>query len=79
LQLEEILESGPGPEFEAQAAEECRRLLDKLDDDRLAAVARWRMEGYTTSEIAQRLACSPRTVERKLQLIQALWAEEVAA
>jgi DNA-directed RNA polymerase specialized sigma24 family protein len=75
--LEEILAREPGPEFEAQAAEECQRLLDRLGDARLEAVAHWRLEGHTVKEIAARFGCSPRTVERKLLLIQGLWAEEI--
>ncbi len=31
---------GPSPEFAAMMAEECRRLLDALDDDSLRQVAR---------------------------------------
>ena len=32
------------------------------------------MEGYTNEEIAVRLRCVPRTVERKLRLIRSLWS-----
>jgi DNA-binding CsgD family transcriptional regulator len=31
------------------------------------------MEGYTNEEIAARLDCGVRTVERKLKLIRVLW------
>jgi RNA polymerase sigma factor (sigma-70 family) len=78
-ELGEILGREPTPEFAAQAAEECRRLLDRLGDDELRAVALWRMEGHTTEEIAERLGYVPRTVERKLRLIRTLWAEEVGS
>lgn len=57
-------------------AEACRRLLDALGDDDLRAVALWRMEGYTTAEVAERLGRAPRSVERMLGLIRAIWAEE---
>lgn len=75
--LEQTLSGEPTPEFETQAADECQRLLKKLGDTKLQSVALWRMEGYTTAEIADRLQCSPRTVERKLLLIQGIWSEEV--
>ena len=35
-----------------------------------ARVAIWKMEGYTNEEIAGRLKCATRTVERKLFLIR---------
>jgi DNA-directed RNA polymerase specialized sigma24 family protein len=63
------------PEFAAEVAEECRRLLHALDSDELRSIAVWKMEGDTTEEIATRLSCAPRTVERKLHLIRTLWEE----
>jgi DNA-directed RNA polymerase specialized sigma24 family protein len=68
----------PSPEFAAQMAEECRRLLAGLGDDRLRQIALWKMEGHTTEEIAAKLGCVPRTVERKLQVIRSLWGREPA-
>jgi DNA-binding CsgD family transcriptional regulator len=35
------------------------------------------MEGYTTEEIAAKLDCAPRTVERKLRLIRGVWEGSV--
>jgi DNA-directed RNA polymerase specialized sigma24 family protein len=78
-ELEAILGSEPTPEFAAQLAEECRRLLDGLGSAELAQVALWKMEGYANEEIAAKLGVVPRTVERKLQLIRSLWADEVPA
>jgi DNA-directed RNA polymerase specialized sigma24 family protein len=66
----------PSPEFAAQVAEECRRLLELLDDSQ-RAVALWKMEGFTNEEIAERLGCVPRTVERKLGMIRKHWAREM--
>jgi DNA-directed RNA polymerase specialized sigma24 family protein len=37
----------------------------------------WKMEGYTVAEIADRLGYVTRTVERKLRLIRAVWAQEI--
>jgi DNA-directed RNA polymerase specialized sigma24 family protein len=36
------------------------------------------VEGYTNEEIAGRLGCVVRSVERKLQRIRILWAEVTA-
>ena len=74
--LEEILSREPSPEFAAEVAEACQRLLASLGDAQLEEVARCKMEGYTTEEIAQRLKCAPRSVKRKVQLIRNLWERE---
>jgi DNA-directed RNA polymerase specialized sigma24 family protein len=63
----------PTPELAAVLAEECRVLLRRLNDDGLCALAVAKMEGYANEELAARLGCSVRTVERKLQLIRAIW------
>jgi DNA-directed RNA polymerase specialized sigma24 family protein len=69
----------PTPAFAAQVAEECQRLLDSLADPELKAVALWKMEGYTIDEIAARLGCVARTVDRKLRLIRSTWGKEIAS
>jgi DNA-directed RNA polymerase specialized sigma24 family protein len=74
--LDEIIGSEPTPAFAAQVAEECGRLLDLLGDTELRTIAVSCMEGYGIEEIAQRLGCAPRTVERKLQRIRKLWSQE---
>jgi DNA-directed RNA polymerase specialized sigma24 family protein len=71
--LERIAAQGPSPEFAAMMAEECRRLLDALEDDSLRQVALSRMEGYNSDEIAQQLGCARRTVARRLDLIKKTW------
>jgi DNA-directed RNA polymerase specialized sigma24 family protein len=75
--LEGILGREPSPQFAAEVAEECRRLLACLGDADLQAVALWKMEGYENTEIAARLGCAPRTVERRLHLIRKCWEKEV--
>jgi DNA-directed RNA polymerase specialized sigma24 family protein len=67
----------PTPEFAALVAEESRRRLDALGDETLRQVALWRMEGYSNNEIAARLGCVVRTVERKLEVIRKLWQREL--
>ncbi len=71
--LDRIVGDGPTPEFAAQVAEECGRLLDALGDEPLRLVALARMEGYTNDEIAERLGCARRTVARRLDLIRKTW------
>jgi DNA-directed RNA polymerase specialized sigma24 family protein len=76
MELTAIVGREPTPEFAAQVAEECQRLLGRLEDSDLRAVALWKMEGYSNEEIAARLGCVPRTVDRKLRAIRALWEQE---
>jgi DNA-directed RNA polymerase specialized sigma24 family protein len=77
LGVEQALDSEPTPALAAQMADECGRLLDLLNDDTLRAVALAKMEGETNAEIAARLGCIEKTVERKLRRIRNLWAQEV--
>jgi RNA polymerase sigma factor (sigma-70 family) len=65
------------PDFAAELDEQRRRLIDCLPEPQLRAVAGWKMEGFTSAEIAARLGCTERTVERKLRVIRRLWQEEV--
>lgn len=74
--LEQVVAEEPSPDFAAEVAENCQRLLDLLGDEELRAIALSKMEGYTTEEIANQLECAPRTVERKLRLIRSLWEKE---
>ncbi len=66
----------PTPEFAAMVSDECRRLFAMLRDESLREVARLKMEGYTSEEVAERLGCSPRSVARKLELIRRTWLAE---
>jgi DNA-directed RNA polymerase specialized sigma24 family protein len=78
LALEEVLSREPSPAFAAEVAEECQRLLRRLADKELEALALLRMEGYSVEEVAQRLGCAPRSVKRKLALIRTIWEKETA-
>jgi DNA-directed RNA polymerase specialized sigma24 family protein len=71
-----VADDRPTPEFAALVADECRRLLGRLRDDSLRAVAQLRMEGHTDKEIARRLGCSLRSVARKVELIRRTWLDE---
>ena len=64
------------PAFAAEVADELRRLLGALDDDVLRQVAVLRMEGHSNEEVAGRLGCGLRSVERKLALIRKAWERE---
>ncbi len=69
----ELIGREPDPQVALQIAEECQHLLDGISDTILRAITLWKMEGFTTEEIAAELGCTTRTVERKLQIIRRLW------
>ena len=71
--IEQILSREPTPEFAAEVAEQCQRLLDDLPDDDLRRVAVRKMEGHSNEDIAAELQCVTRTIERKLLLIRSIW------
>jgi DNA-directed RNA polymerase specialized sigma24 family protein len=75
LALEQVVGREPDPGFALAVADELQRLLGLLEDPVLRDVALKKLEGYTNREIAEARAWTPRTVERKLVLIRALWSE----
>lgn len=77
--FDELISREPTPEFAAQVADQLDRLLALLDatgDLDLRPIALGKMQGETVPEIATRLGCSRRTIERKLQVIARLWGHE---
>jgi RNA polymerase sigma factor (sigma-70 family) len=69
----------PTPAFAAAVAERTQRLLDALGSDELRAVAVWKLEGYSNAEIAEKMGCVERTVERRLGLIRRLLEKEMSS
>ena len=74
--LAHVLGTEPTPELAASVAENCRRMLEQLQDETLQQIAIWTLEGYRTEEIASKLGCVRRTVERKLERIRESWGKE---
>lgn len=74
--IDQVLGREPTPEMGAMFADDCRRLLDDLEDPVLREVALHTLEGRDTAEIAERLGCVRRSVERKLKLIREKWSQE---
>ena len=69
--LARLASSEPPPESLALIHE----LLDSLPDPALRQIAEWRMAGLTTVEIAQKMGCVGRTVERRIERIRMIWKE----
>ena len=71
-----VLGDEPTPELACMVAEDCRQLLERLGDETLRQVALYTLEGYSTAEIAAKLNCLQRTVQRKLNTIRQIWSPE---
>lgn len=63
----------PEPEIAAAVADETHQLLAILPDEMAQQIAVLKMEGYTHDEIAEKLGCNTRTVERRLKQIREVW------
>lgn len=71
--FEQALSREPTPQMAAEMTDQCQRLLGRLDDDELRAIALYKLDGYTDQEIADKLGCARSTVARRLRLIRDLW------
>ncbi len=74
--LDHLPGAEPDPAWAAAVADELRHLFALLPGDDLRRVAQDRLDGYTVPEIASRLGCSVRSVERKWQLVRQFWVEQ---
>jgi len=75
----ELVSAEPPPELEVAANESFELLLDSLDrtgDRSLRVIAIGSMEGNSVAELAVELHCTPRTIQRKLKTIRAVWESE---
>lgn len=73
--LQQALATEPAPEVATEVAESFGRMMEQLPNAILRQVAQLKLEGYSNREIAARLNCVERTVERKLERIRAVWLE----
>lgn len=73
--IDQVVGREPTPAFAAELAEDFRQLLECLDDG-LRQLAVLKMQGYTNQEIAEKLDCGLRSVERKLSGIRTIWSNE---
>ena len=71
--LEQMDAAGPSPAEAALLNEALERRLEMLADARMRQIALWRLEGYTNREIAARLDCTERAVERRMERIRSKW------
>lgn len=71
--VESLAGREPTPEFAAEIAETCESLLASLPDDKSRQIALLKLENHTAEEIAAKLGCTRRTVQRKLLVIRRTW------
>jgi DNA-binding NarL/FixJ family response regulator len=65
--------TAPRPPRAALLNEALERRFQMPKDPDLRQIALWKPEGYTNPEIATKLDCTVRTVERKLERIRIYW------
>ncbi len=71
-----LVDPEPSPALAAMLVDELRCRLDVLRDDTLRQIALLLLEGSSNEDVAARLGCSVRTVERKRDLIRRAWERE---
>jgi len=72
----EVSDDLPSASQVASLQEVLSELLARLrdhDDSRLHSIALMRLEGATVEEIALQHDCTPRTIQRKLHILERLW------
>jgi DNA-directed RNA polymerase specialized sigma24 family protein len=74
--LARFLNREPTPDDAAEFSDQLDAMFQRLDDTTLRVIAFQKLQGLTSQEIAASLDISARTVDRKLHLIRAIWAEE---
>lgn len=75
----EVISSDPSPAMVAELTDQLDQLLLRLDatgDAALRQIAVLKLDGFSNVEIAERVGCVRRSVERKLQIIASLWMGE---
>lgn len=80
IPLSDLISREPSPEFAAEMTEHLERLLARLastGDPDLQRIALFKLDGYSVGEIAERLGCVRRTIERKSNLIAQLWERDI--
>ena len=69
--LRQLMSDEPSPDCVAEFADSLKRIIQCLPSPSTRLLLLYKLEGYTNAEVADRLGCTPRTVERKLATIRA--------
>lgn len=74
--INQVRDPSASPAMLAEFQNNCQHLLEQLNDTMLQTIALLRLEGYNVDEIAERVGCAKRSVERRLNLIRTIWQSE---
>lgn len=67
----------PTPEFVVEFSDTYESLLKALNSEELMQIATLKLEGYSDAEVAARIDCSRRTVQRRLEIIRRIWEKSL--
>lgn len=76
--IERVMDLEPTPDHVNMALEQCQKLLDALQSEKLREVALLKLEGWKNIEIAEKLSCTTKTVARRLEEVRQIWGEVLA-
>jgi RNA polymerase sigma factor (sigma-70 family) len=65
----------PLPDQAAEMNDQIKQMLEHLGDAELKQIVLWKTAGFSNEEIAVKLGCTVRTVERKLHRVRQLWRD----
>lgn len=74
--IHQFIAREPTPEMIASWSEDVDSLLCVLPDEAMQELACLKLQGYSNREVAEKLGCGQRTVERRLSLIRQIWLAE---
>jgi RNA polymerase sigma factor (sigma-70 family) len=67
----------PDPQFVVELKDQFQSLLDGLPDSQLQKIAILKMEGYTHTEIAEKLGVALITIDRRVKRIRDCWGKSL--
>jgi DNA-directed RNA polymerase specialized sigma24 family protein len=71
--VDEISADAPSPDLAAEFVDTYELLLEQLDDEMLQRIVELKLEGFTNVEVAEKLSCTRKTVQRKLEIVRRAW------
>jgi DNA-directed RNA polymerase specialized sigma24 family protein len=72
--MNERADDQPDPAEEAMMADQCRAMLEQLNDPLLESIVLLKLDGYTNDDIAEQLQYSRRTIQRMLNMVKEAWS-----